>query len=116
MCVQEHRICHSDSKSPISYSRVLHFPDGWRLITHTADYKGSSGAGFLVSPIAFKSLDKVEYKSDRVMLILKELPRLIWFVLMPSLMSLTQLLKTYFTSAAPDNRSLTQDSLSLCIG
>ena len=65
--IQEHRICHSDSRSPTSYSRVLHFPGGWRLVTHTADYNGSGGVGFLVSPIAFKSLDKVEYKSDRVM-------------------------------------------------
>ena len=62
--IQEHRICHSDSRSPTSYSRVLHFPGGWRLVTHTADYNGSGGVGFLVSPIAFKSLDKVEYKSD----------------------------------------------------
>ena len=65
--IQEHRICHSDSRSPSSYSRVLHFPGGWGLVTHTADYNGSGGVGFLVSPIAFKSLDKVEYKSDRVM-------------------------------------------------
>ena len=58
--IQEHRICHSDSRSLTSYSRVSHFPGEWRLVTHTADYKSSSGAGFLTSPIAFTSLDKVE--------------------------------------------------------
>ena len=65
--IQEHRICHSNSSSPSSYTRVLHLPGGWRLVTHTADDSGSGGIGFLVSPIAFKCLDRVEYKSDRVM-------------------------------------------------
>ena len=65
--IQEHRICLSNSSSPSSYSRVLHLPGGWRLVTHTADDSGSGGIGFLVSPIAFKCLDRVEYKSDRVM-------------------------------------------------
>ena len=68
MCeIQEHRICHSDSRSSSSYTRVLHLSGGWRLVTYTADESGSGGVGFLVSPIAFKSLDRVDYKSDRVM-------------------------------------------------
>ena len=34
--IQEHRICHFNSSSPSSYTRVLHLPGGWRLVTHTA--------------------------------------------------------------------------------
>ena len=44
--IQEHRICHSNSISPSSYTRILHLPGGWRLVTHTADDSGSGGIGF----------------------------------------------------------------------
>ena len=54
--IQEHRICHFNSSSPSSYTRVLHLPGGWRLVTHTADESASGGIGFLVSSIAFKCL------------------------------------------------------------
>ena len=48
--IQEHRICFA------SVRRM-----------QVADDSGSGGVGFLVSPIAFISLNRVEYKSDRVM-------------------------------------------------
>ena len=68
----------------------------------TADYNGSGGIGFLVSPIAFKSLDKVQYKSERVMRLQvsghpKGAPKTLLVCAYAPLMSLTQLLETYFT-------------------
>ena len=65
--IQEHRICHLVSRDPSSHNRISHLPGGWILITHTADDSGSGGIGFLVSPLAYKSMDKVEYKSNRVL-------------------------------------------------
>ena len=82
--IQEYWFCYSDSRSPNLYSRVLHFPGRWRLVTHTAD---DNGWWCRVSRVSnsLQSLDKVEYKSDRVMQLqfsghpIKELPRFIWF-------------------------------------